>query len=453
MTVPRPALALAFAALSALALVLRPAPVRAQTCEGSLGWHVDPGADGTPPVTRLLETWLAQWTADQLDHPLLMPDDIAALNSRNEDTIGAWHDQLMERQPSPDSVASELLERLDELGRRVATGEYVEDQPGAFQNVRKTIAAAYPADEIRVVHTVTDFRCVPLASGLYRKHIDKLFDRNQCSRLHPGEIVRVLRKSADGRWMYGRAGHGVGWLDPTALGPPMTADAMRALRDATPRLTILDDWIPAERADGTLHLLRFGTGFPLVAADEARWQILVPTETGWDDAFVARAPGAVEGYLPLTRRAFFALLFARLGDPYGWGGTGSGRDCSGLLLDAAASFDLRLGRNSSIQGQAGWTRVDVAGQADRDKLAAIRAAAAQGVVFLYMPGHIMVYLGELDGRAYAISAISEYLMPCPGGGHRTVRLDRTEVTDLERGRGTERKAFIERITALSIFGR
>jgi len=442
-------------ALLALALLAAPATsARAEpSCDQSLGWHVTPGADGTPPAARKLETWLAQWPAEELDRPLLTAADIAALNDRNADTIGAWHDPLMERQPAPDSVQGELLERLNEIGERVTKGEYVEDRPGAFRDVPKTLASAYPADSIHAVHRITDLRCLPLVSGFFRGRVDPLFDRNQCSRLHPGELVRVLRRTPDDRWAYVRAGHGVGWLDPSALGPPMTAEAARALRDERQRLTVLDDWVPAERADGRVSFLRFGTGFPIVGQDERGWQILVPAADGWEDAFVAAGPAVAPGYLPLTRRHFFELLFARLGDPYGWGGTGSGRDCSGLLLDTAASFDLRLGRNSSIQGIAGQTRVDVAGRSEADKLAAIRTAAALGVVFLYMPGHIMVYLGELDGRAYAISAISEYLMPCPGGGRRTVRLDRVEVTDLERGRGTERTAFIERITALSVFGR
>jgi hypothetical protein len=64
----------------------------------------------------------------------------------------------------------------------------------------------------------------------------------------------------------------------------------------------------------------------------------------------------------------------------------------------------------------------------------------------------MVYLGDLDGRPYAISAISEYLLPCPEGGHQTVRIDRVDVTDLNRGEGTERTSFLTRISRLSVFG-
>jgi hypothetical protein len=96
--------------------------------------------------------------------------------------------------------------------------------------------------------------------------------------------------------------------------------------------------------------------------------------------------------------------------------------------------------------------IDVATLDEAAKLDAIRAAAARGIVFLYMPGHIMLHLGELGTKPYALSAISEYLLPCPDGGHRTVRIDRVDVTDLERGRGTERTAFLQRITTLAIFG-
>ncbi|MFO0748247.1 MAG: NlpC/P60 family protein [Myxococcota bacterium] len=459
---PIPTSAGLLAAVAAVAVCLFGPAARADdprlaTCDGRVDWRPDQPPDGTPPEARELATWVAQWTPAERDEVLLGERDIETLNERNTDTAGAWHDPLVPRaaapQDGPDPIDGELNERLNEIGTRLASGEYVEDVPGAFQTLRQVLATSTPVDQLRAVAAITDIRCLPLTSGFFRGRIDHLFDRNQCSRLHVGELVRVLRKTADGDWAYVRAGHGVGWVDPSALSPAMSLDQARDLRDNRARLTVIDDWIPAYRADGDIVYLRYGTGFPVVAETATSWQILAPTRTGWDDAFVAKSPGLRLGFMPLTRLGFFTLLFSRMGDPYGWGGTGSGRDCSGLLLDTMAAFDLRLGRNSSVQATAGWTRVDISGRSDADKRAAIRAAARRGIVFLYMPGHIMVYLGELDGKAYALSAISEYLMPCPNGGKRTVRLDRVEVTDLERGRGTERTSFIERIATLSIFGR
>ena len=66
--------------------------------------------------------------------------------------------------------------------------------------------------------------------------------------------------------------------------------------------------------------------------------------------------------------------------------------------------------------------------------------------------HIMLYLGEDAGAHFALSSLSEYRRPCDGGGAETVRLDRVEVTTLELGRGTDRTAFVERLTRAIVFG-
>lgn len=470
-----------------LAPVLGRAPAFAQApepfagaCKDTVTWLAsDRLPDGTPPRARLLETWLQR---SDLDEELLDPAGIAALNVRNTLTAGAWRDPLAEPGPAFDDVDRELVDRLSHIDERVQSGEYqlgptpdsdprAPLEPSRYQAawaaVRPRIEASLPPDPSRLGGTLqalvepADLRCIPLAAGLYRGRIDRAFDRNQCSRLPPGDLVRVLRQTRDG-WLYVQAGHGVGWLESPLLSPPLSPAEARTLRER-PRLTAVDDLVPATTAHGDLSFLRFGSAFPLVSESETFYQILIPTHRGWDDAFVAKSPALRPGVLPLTRRNVFTLAFQRLGDPYSWGGLGGFRDCSGLLLDTMATFDLRLGRNSSVQAQAGQT-LEVGTLSEADKLEAIRRADRQGIVFLYMPGHIMLYLGELDGRPYALSAISEYLLPCPAGAspalgpdaappHRTVRIDRIDVTDLERGRGTKRTAFLQRIERLAVFGR
>ena len=42
-------------------------------------------------------------------------------------------------------------------------------------------------------------------------------------------------------------------------------------------------------------------------------------------------------------------------------------------------------------------------------------------------------------------------MPCKGGGETMMLVNRAAVTSLELGRGSSRRAFIERITKLVIF--
>lgn len=422
-------------------------------CRDSVVWlRADADPHGTPPEARRLETWLER--TPELDRELMDAPAIEALNERNRQTIGAWRDP--NTPPSQESVDLELKDRLDTLGARVATGELVISPPipsgEPFERVVQRVSNAAFSDRAHLLVEPADLRCVPTTTGLFRGKIDPDFDRNQCSRLHPGDLVRVQRETSDG-WLYVRAGHGVGWLHRPSLSPALQQADLDRL--GGPRVIVVDDLVPAWTASGELHLLRLGGAFPAVThhEDGDAIQLLVPTIAGLEDAFVVDDRDAMALEPPsFTRRAALTLLFGRLMDPYGWGGLHGFRDCSALLLDTLAVFGVKLGRHSSIQAQAGERVIDTEALSDTDKLAAIRAAHREGLVFLYMPGHIMVYLGELDGRPYAISAISEYLLPCPEGGHQTVRIDRVDVTDLARGEHTERTSFLRRISRVSVFG-
>ena len=112
---------------------------------------------------------------------------------------------------------------------------------------------------------------------------------------------------------------------------------------------------------------------------------------------------------------------------------------------------LQLARHSSVQAELGTHNIDVEGKSDDEKRALLDEWHARGVVILYMPGHVMLYLGREGGHHWALSSLSEWLEPCEGGPDTVHRIDLVEVTHLELGRGTERTAFIERISRLVVF--
>ncbi|TNF26355.1 MAG: hypothetical protein EP329_21370 [Deltaproteobacteria bacterium] len=437
-----------FLLLLVTAAVLLPAEGWASDprCAGTTSWSDRPA--GTGDAQRELATWLANRPIAELDRVLMTPAEIDQLNAANTARAGTWQDVVRKPPREPREVDAELEERIAHMRRPLESGAWLEARPGSFGAAIAIARGSRPVSRFQVAVAAADLRCVPERSGLFTRAMDRDFDRNRCSVLHTGELVRVDRVSADGRWLYVRAGHGVGWLEAPDLTPPLSAADAVAYRDGGDRLVVVDDWVPTARG----AFLRLGTSFPIVAHEPGRYQILVPTLDGLADDWVDDDARVHEGFLPLTRRSLLELVMRRVGDPYGWGGTGGGRDCSRLLHDAFATFGVRFGRHSGVIGESGRYTVDVAGMSDRQKRDALRAADGRGIVFLYMPGHIMLYLGELDGVPWALSAISEYLVPCAGGGHRTVRLDRVDVTTLELGRGTERTAFIERITRLAVFG-
>ncbi len=156
----------------------------------------------------------------------------------------------------------------------------------------------------------------------------------------------------------------------------------------------------------------------------------------------------------ITRRAILERAFARVGDPYGWGGEGGGLDCSRFLMDVFGELGLELPRSSRDQARAGTFSIDISDVAtDRDRMSLVDAAAERGLVLLYFPGHIMLYLGrDADGTPMAIHSFAEYLAPCDGGGETRFTQHGVTVSNLELGRGSSRTAFVERLTRLVVIG-
>jgi hypothetical protein len=400
------------------------------------------------PEHESAEFWLAKQA--KLDHAaeLLDVDERAYLDARVAELPGGWRSPLSDEVADPELVERELSERLAWLRERVAAGKYVETEAGALERAAARVESAEPVagPGLHFVVEETPLWCVPTTAGLYTEPVDLDFDRNRCASLHPGELVRALRRTPEGGWIYVEAGHSVGWVDqrggPT-LGPALEPAAARErLAEDRPRVWLTNDF----------DELRAGSSFPLVSQDEDSYAVLTPGLDGPQERELPRSAPLSTTPLSFTRRAVFEQAFALLEQPYGWGGRAGQRDCSRYLHDLFAEFDLRLARNSGVQAQLGTRSVDLSGLGEAEKREAIRAAAREGVVLLYMPGHIMLYLGQDGDHDYGISALSEYLTPCPDGPDTFHRLDKVAVTTLELGRGTQRRAFIERITKMAVFG-
>ncbi|MBL8941995.1 MAG: SH3 domain-containing protein [Myxococcales bacterium] len=349
---------------------------------------------------------------------------------------------------SSDAALADARRRLASFEAELRRGEIVEQDRGAIAAAIEIVARAGAVDHARLVVTETQLFCAPADGGFLRlPERDASFDRNACTSLHPGELLRVLARGDGGRWWLVDAGHTQGWVRPDGLGDRLAEDDRIAWRGAPKIWSIADD---VRTVAGVP--MRLGVGWPLVSRTPEAITVRVATANGVvDDALPGDAAVTV-GFAPLRRADVLRAAFAQIGAPYGWGGRGGARDCSQFLRDTFLPFGVELPRHSSVQAQAGFTTIDVAGWSAADKLAAIDRASADGLVLEYMPGHIMLDVGAAQGCRWSISAIAEFLVPCPDGGETVHRLDRVALTDLELGRGSSRGAFIDRITTLAVFG-
>lgn len=452
-------------------------------------------APGTPPELESLDAWLKITAAPppaglglDLDQALLAAEQVAELNAQAAQIDGAWRPLTAPEIGDPARVAAQIDERVVWMNGQVVAGHYQEAVPGSFAAAKQRVVEAQPVDELRAVAAEASLRCMPLSiqQPLFKvdpkaspaksdAKPDPDFDRNNCASLHAGEWVRVLRRapSDEGTWVYVHAGHSVGWLLDPQLTPPVEAAAYSAKHalGAPGHVPVLALHDGVRTREG--RALRLGAHVRHLPSPEAKAKAgkgYVAVEVPTVEGFVADAVPADQvrvGFAPLTRRLLLQWAFSELGAPYGWGGRAGERDCSRYLRDVFYGFGAQLARHSAVQAKHGPERIDVSGLDDVAKLEAIASAHRRGPVLLYMPGHIMLYLGQApsadssaDGAPdeatshFAISSISEVLAPCPVAtdDDDVMRLDKVAVTDLDLGRGTARRAFVERITTLVVFG-
>lgn len=424
-----------------------------------------------------LAHWLARAEAAHLDLDavLLDPSEIAA----HDAAVGAGGEDLPFARaslgvvPEPALVLREVRERLEYLHERLASGAHVlegEARADAAMLARFEAPAALPpvVGELRVTTARVLLRCGPTDTSFYNAPIDPAFDRNACSTLERQEVVQVLaRWLGEPAMLLVRSRYALGWLPAAApLSPALPAEGperdawvagarARSLTSTTVRADVVSTDAtepPALALDGDVLL-------PLDPNDATRVLFASPSGLFRSQPL---GPDVLERTArPLTRRAFLTEAFRHLGEPYGWGGVGGGRDCSELVMDVLATFDLDLPRHSARQAEAGSFSLAVpADMPDDERLELFDRALESGIVLLHFPGHIMIYLGRTEsGAPRILHSFAEYLEPCgeppsAGGtpGEVLRRVNRVSVSDLELGRGTSRRAFVERVDRVVVFG-
>lgn len=409
---------------------------------------------GVKPEETTLEYWLARYTPEELDRPLLSDAEIAAYNARVGRRQGDndYSQRDLRVPKSQLELSRELQERLAHQRGELDNGQLVgvegralsPEEVGAFSSSAVTLE---PASQ-RVVLAPMLLRCGPYAGGLYRPEKPApqvAYDHNACGPLAAQEPVELLGRAANGMRLL-RTRYSLGFLPAdAALSAPIPAalsDAFlgsaRVVAAPGTSLSAAQGGKPIQLQERTA-LAVTSDGSPVIATAQGFVRIQK------NAALSAQAR-------PLTRRALLTAAFSKLGQSYGLGGAQGGLDCSGLLVDVFESFDLALPRYSGWQAKSGSFGVELSQHSPQEKLRRIDLAAKDGVVLLHFPGHIMLYLGRSQaGEPRALHALGDYLVPCPGG-EDTVDVQRVIVSGLNLGANTSRSSLLERATRMVVFG-
>ncbi len=129
-------------------------------------------------------------------------------------------------------------------------------------------------------------------------------------------------------------------------------------------------------------------------------KIPVRTKSGtcaFTDAYLAKTD-AFSGFMPYTARNVLIQAFKLQGTNYGWGDMNGDWDCSALMRSLFSVFGFDFPRNGGEQENAGiklhsFTTAETVEA--RKKIIVDKAIPA--ITMLRMQGHIMLYLGEVNG--------------------------------------------------------
>jgi cell wall-associated NlpC family hydrolase len=426
-------------------------------------------ASGVPVVERAYLTpgfWVAR-----LHHPdrvLFEASEIARRNARMVRIDPSLHD--LAALPSQLS-RSQVLEWIDALAKRPKAILFDVDgqaiQSAVLDRIidnrdLEAVPQTQPTRYGLVVHRAA-LRSFPTDLRVFSSIGDTDIDRFQESALFPGTPVVIAHRSRDRHWLFVVSPRYAAWVAEDAIAegtwPQVLGYAAkvpyRIVTDATVRTVFTPEAAAVSQLqlDMGMRVPLASTGAEVVNGQNAytSWTVELPTRgndgtLGFVPALILRSAGTAAAPLPLTRANVVRQAFKFLGERYGWGHDYGTRDCSGFVSEVYRSMGVLLPRNTGDQARSpALDRLHF----DGDGATAARIAALKHVQpgdLVYLPGHVMLVIGRINGAPYVIHDIHDGKVRDRDGTLRSLHLNAVAVTPLMPLRFDDGTRFADRIT-------
>jgi len=286
---------------------------------------------------------------------------------------------------------------------------------------------------------------------MYEQKDDFNFDQLQNSALDVGTPVAVVHTSADGRWYYVLTDISDGWVEARdiAIGDMQQVKQFAMDNDFAVVIKPKADIFLDDGMTNFYDYVRMGMHLPLASIDAGHATVNVPVMDAEGGLAVKQAYMNAEdvstGFLPFTARNIYKQALMMLNQPYGWGDMYGEQDCSRFLQMVFATVGIFLPRDSKDQAKVSNSVVDFDEKGDdASKIAAIAKAPAANTL-LAMKGHIMLYLGMVDGKPYAIHETTGYKQT-EDQKEISYAIDRVIISDLSLGQGSHKGSLLRRLT-------
>jgi len=262
--------------------------------------------------------------------------------------------------------------------------------------------ARYPAITTRAV----DLRILPTQQPHFSSPDGESngwpFDNLQRSSVAANAPLFICHISADKAWALVETDFAFGWI-PAQDFAVVDDSFIKKWETGSYAVIIKDKITVSGEKDNFLLKASLGHIFPLAGETAAKRELLVAVSDENNRAvikkgFIDRDAAAVK---PLSFNSLNAVKIANelLGEPYGWGGLYGNRDCSSLTRDFFALFGVWLPRHSQDQVKEVGSYINLAELSPEEKEKTILARGIPYLTLIWRKGHIMLYIGEKEGRA------------------------------------------------------
>ncbi|MGN0327497.1 MAG: NlpC/P60 family protein [Lachnospira sp.] len=273
-----------------------------------------------------------------------------------------------------------------------------------------------------IITRYTEMRALPTSERGYQDKTVSFYDNFINSTALVNEPVIILHTSKDGKWKYIFSSSSHGWVLSKDVAVCSSYDQWKESQEGD-FLLVTQDRLKLDNDETQEEIngleLSMGTKLKLVKSNELPQgingrkaqnvytvKIPVSDKNGMLTYIYSYIPVSKEvqvGYMNYTTANVLKLAFKTLGDLYGWGGMYNSRDCSSLMADIYKCFGFQLGRNSGDQAALKCVTFDMEGLSDEEKISILDKNVLPGSI-LYFSGHVFMYLGQDNGKAYSISA-------------------------------------------------
>lgn len=303
-----------------------------------------------------------------------------------------------------------------------------------------------------IVSKFASQRLLPTDTALFSAPDKFFFDRLQNNGFDIGNFLLILHESKDKLWYYTISEYSSGWIkkenialcsfdDFSLLNNSRFIVVTEAKADIFSDRQLSDYW----------QTIRMGNRLTLLSDENGVYKVLLPIRNKkgflqYKYGYISRRDANI-GYLGYTQKNVILQSFKFLNTPYGWGDMYMEQDCSKFIQEIFFTFGFKLPRNSSAQTKFG----DIVYNRDlKQKLHShnlenlIYTKAKAGITLLQLQGHIMLYIGNQNGKNYVIHDTFGYNEKINGRIYTNV-VNKVEVTTLDIGESSESGSLLDRI--------